>query len=364
MKLPMHWLITRKKIMTNVKQIKSEALATIDAAVSILNRYPDLGEANTELSFNITTNPFTFLMDLFKTTTGYNKLIEIIAKFISWELPVVEAAVKALLIAKLKDIISCSVNPFFTEDILRNGIVFNIEEIDIADVLKYSPLDQKVGKYFYFGTDEVKTADDLITCDDMDAFLWFMINRANRRYVWKPKKNRKDDEWRSDYPSDGSTKLKKEDGIITVEYYERPQNLMDAYGNPYRLQTPYNNCLHVFIGDVRENKSRMTDLITNERNLHQEEENIKLFSSKIENKEYKISLLEDDKLILHEKFQNSEIDEKEFKKEYKKLNNKIKVLQDDIQDLLVLREQAYAAKRRFQFTIGNIQRTAGWYFPF
>lgn len=350
--------------MSNVKQIKSEALATIDAAVSILNRYPDLGEANTELSFNITTNPFTFLMDLFKTTTGYNKLIEIIAKFISWELPVVEAAVKALLIAKLKDIISCSVNPFFTEDILRNGIVFNIEEIDIADVLKYSPLDQKVGKYFYFGTDEVKTADDLITCDDMDAFLWFMINRANRRYVWKPKKNRKDDEWRSDYPSDGSTKLKKEDGIITVEYYERPQNLMDAYGNPYRLQTPYNNCLHVFIGDVRENKSRMTDLITNERNLHQEEENIKLFSNKIENKEYKISLLEDDKLILHEKFQNSEIDEKEFKKEYKKLNNKIKVLQDDIQDLLVLREQAYAAKRRFQFTIGNIQRTAGWYFPF
>lgn len=350
--------------MSNVKQIKSEALATIDAAVSILNRYPDLGEANTELSFNITTNPFTFLMDLFKTTTGYNKLIEIIAKFISWELPVVEAAVKALLIAKLKDIISCSVNPFFTEDILRNGIVFNIEEIDIADVLKYSPLDQKVGKYFYFGTDDVKTADDLITCDDMDAFLWFMINRANRRYVWKPKKNRKDDEWRSDYPSDGSTKLKKEDGIITVEYYERPQNLMDAYGNPYRLQTPYNNCLHVFIGDVRENKSRMTDLITNERNLHQEEENIKLFSNKIENKEYKISLLEDDKLILHEKFQNSEIDEKEFKKEYKKLNNKIKVLQDDIQDLLVLREQAYAAKRRFQFTIGNIQRTAGWYFPF
>ena len=108
----------------------------------------------------------------------------------------------------------------------------------------------------------------------------------------------------------------------------------------------------------------MTDLITNERNLHQEEENIKLFSNKIENKEYKISLLEDDKLILHEKFQNSEIDEKEFKKEYKKLNNKIKVLQDDIQDLLVLREQAYAAKRRFQFTIGNIQRTAGWYFPF
>ena len=138
--------------MANIKQIKSEALATIDAAMSILNRFPDLNNSNTELSYNTSTNPFTFLMDLFKTTTGYNKLISILAKFISYELPILEAAVKGILIAKLKDIISCSVNPFFTEDILKNGIVFNVEEIDIADVLKYSPYD-KVGKYFYFDTD-------------------------------------------------------------------------------------------------------------------------------------------------------------------------------------------------------------------
>ena len=64
--------------MANIKQIKSETLATIDAAMSILNRFPDLNESNTELSFNTSTNPFTFLMDLFKTTTGYNKLISII----------------------------------------------------------------------------------------------------------------------------------------------------------------------------------------------------------------------------------------------------------------------------------------------
>ena len=129
--------------MANVKQVKNEALAIVDAAMAILNRFPDLGEANTELSFNTSTNPFTFLMDLFKTTAGYNRLISILAKFISYELPVVEAAVKALLIAKLKDIISCSVNPFFTDEIIRNGIVFNAEEIDIADVLKYSPFDKK-----------------------------------------------------------------------------------------------------------------------------------------------------------------------------------------------------------------------------
>ena len=123
--------------MADVKEIKSKTLATIDAAMSILNKYPELEESNVELSFNTSTNPFTFLMDLLKTTSGYNKIIEILSKFISWELPAVEAAVKALLIAKLKDIISCSVNPFFTEEILRQGIVFNAEEIDIADILKY-----------------------------------------------------------------------------------------------------------------------------------------------------------------------------------------------------------------------------------
>lgn len=36
--------------MANIKQIKSETLATIDAAMSILNRFPDLNESNTELS--------------------------------------------------------------------------------------------------------------------------------------------------------------------------------------------------------------------------------------------------------------------------------------------------------------------------
>ncbi len=42
--------------------------------------------------------------------------------------------------------------------------------------------------------------DDLIKCDDMNALLWYMINRANKRYVWKPTKYRHDDEFRPDYP--------------------------------------------------------------------------------------------------------------------------------------------------------------------
>ena len=380
--------------MANIKQIKSEALATIDAAMSILNRFPDLNNSNTELSYNTSTNPFTFLMDLFKTTTGYNKLISILAKFISYELPILEAAVKGILIAKLKDIISCSVNPFFTEDILKNGIVFNVEEIDIADVLKYSPYD-KVGKYFYFDTEptinegetdfamtddgsfieapkpkKVQNPSDLIKSDDMDALIWFMINKANKRYVWKPKKYRKGDEYRPDYPfTEDDAKLKKEDGIITFEYYERSQNLRDAYGEAYKLQTPYNNCLHVFIGDVREKKTNLINQLEDkEGDIYDNERNITLFSNKIENKNFKIQQIREDKLLLEEDFSKGDIDEDEYKKQLKKLNNKEKILQNDINDLLKRREQIYAAKRRLQFEIGTIktqlEKTRDQFFPF
>ena len=430
--------------MANIKQIKSETLARIDGAMSILNRFPDLNESNTELSRNTSTNPFTFLMDLFKTTTGYNKLISILAKFISYELPVLEAAVKGILIAKLKDIISCSVNPFFTEDILKNGIVFNVEEIDIADVLKYSPYD-KVGKYFYFDTEPVinegetdlvmtddgsfievpkpkkaQNPSDLIKSDDMDALIWFMINKANKRYVWKPKKYRKGDEYRPDYPftedsqpsqedirehydiplselneaynnneiteeeynkqkdrldkkianyTKNYNKLRKEDGIITFEYHERSQNLKDAYGEAYKLQTPYNNCLHVFIGDVREKKTNLINQLEDkESDIYDNERNITLFSNKIENKNFKIQQIREDKLLLEENFSKGNIDEDEYKKQLKKLNNKEKTLQNDINDLLNRREQIYAAKRCLQFEIGRIkadlENTRDQFFPF
>lgn len=353
--------------MANVKEIKNKTLSTIDAALSILNRFPDLEDSNVELSFNTSTNPFTFLMDLLKTTSGYNKIIKILGRFIAWELPFVEAAVKELLIIKLKDIISCSVNPFFTEEILRDGVVFNVEEIDIADVLKYSPFD-KVGQCFYFGTEEAKIPEDLARCDDMDAFIWFIINKANRRYSWKPMENRLDDEWRSDYPNDNRTKLKKEDGIITLEFYQRAQNLKDAYGNDYHLQTPYNNSLHVFIGDVREKEGETRNLRTNEDDLYKKEEDIKLFANKIENKNVKINSLKEEKANIEKLLEEGVINEEEFKTEYEKINKKIKNLQRDIDELYKLRNKAYAAKQRLQYTIANIKKqireNANAYFPF
>lgn len=386
--------------MSKIKRIKEDTLATIDAALSILNRFPDLEDGNVNLSFGTSLNPFPFLMDLFKSTAGYNELIRIIANFIAKYLPAVEIAVKTLLITKLKDIISCSVNPFLTDDILKNGIIFNISEIDLIDTFRYSPFDKKIGQFYYFGvfekeeyldekTGKIKERsvpiipDDLIKCDDMNALLWFMINRANKRYVWKPTKYRHDDEFRADYPHvDGgfneqnvadqdkfSNKLKKEDGIVTFEFNEKSANLVDAYGQKYLQQTPYNNILHVFIGDVREKSTpEIQAIVQQQRELAENEKEQEILKDKIENKQAEIDSFKQRFIDLDESLANGKIDRKDYPKELKKLNNKLEVLEKDLNDLLILQKKIYAAKHRFEHTIANIKSqlkaTTDQYFPF
>ena len=430
--------------MSKIKRIKDRTIATIDAALSILNRFPDLEDSNVNLSFGTSTNPFTLLMDLFKSTAGYNELIRIIAVFISKSLPAVEIAVKTLLITKLKDIISCSVNPFLTDDILRNGVIFNINEIDLIDTFRYSPFDKKVGQFYYFGVfneeeyydEQTRTfkkrsipiiPDDLVKCDDMNALLWYMINRANKRYVWKPTKYRHDDEFRPDYPRvDGGyeeqnkvdkdrmediyykiplqeltqaleggkinqedfdikkselekkwsefklnfkQKLKKEDGIVTFEFHEKSVNLVDAYGNAYMQQTPYNNILHVFIGDVREKSIPLIqNIVEQQRLLAENEKEQEIFKDKIENKQTDIDLLKQDFIELDEALAGGELNNEEYAKELKKLNEKLDYLRSDLENFVKNQKRLYAAKHRFEHEIANIKRqleiTRDQYFPF
>ena len=383
-------------------------------------------------------------MDLFKSTAGYNELIRIIAIFISKSLPAVEIAVKTLLITKLKDIISCSVNPFLTDDILRNGVIFNINEIDLIDTFRYSPFDKKVGQFYYFGvfekeeyydeeTKKVKERsvpimpDDLIKCDDMNALLWYMINRANKRYVWKPTKYRHDDEFRPDYPFvDGGyekqnvvdqnrmkriyhdepleelkkalksgkitqevfdikkgeleekwktfktnfkQKLRKEDGIITFEFREKSVNLVDAYGNEYLQQTPYNNILHVFIGDVREKPiPLLQQIVEQQRLLAENEKEQEIFKDKIENKQTEIDLFKQKFIELDEALAGGELNNEQYAKQLKKLNNKLNSLEKDLNALLVKQKKLYAIKHRFEHEIANIKSeleiARDQYFPF
>lgn len=266
--------------MANLQKTKSEALATIDAALAILNKFPEIETANSTLSFNTSSNPFPFLMDCFKSTTGYNTLIKILSKFIMLGLPAVEIAVKGVLLANIKNILSCAIDPFISDEILRNGIVFNLQQIDITDTLRYSPLDE-IGKYYYFDNykkstvtdstgkkkkiDIPKQVDDLKVSKDFNCLIWYMKHIASFREVWGQQPDATGGrtnviENNDTYWNDKKKKCRKGAGIVTLEYNVRPEGLRNAEGYGMSsgdasyagLQTPYGECLHVFLGNVKE----------------------------------------------------------------------------------------------------------------
>ena len=266
--------------MANLQKTKSEALATIDAALAILNKFPEIETANSTLSFNTSSNPFPFLMDCFKSTTGYNILIKILSKFIMLGLPAVEIAVKGILLANIKNILSCAIDPFISDEMLRNGIVFNLQQIDITDTLRYSPLDE-IGKYYYFDNykkstvtdstgkkkkiDIPKQVDDLKVSKDFNCLIWYMKHIASFREVWGQQPDATGGrtnviENNDTYWNKKKKKCRKGAGIVTLEYNVRPEGLRNAEGYGMSsgdasyagLQTPYGECLHVFLGNVKE----------------------------------------------------------------------------------------------------------------
>ena len=258
--------------MADIKKAKKEAIAVIDSALVILNKYPEFDETNINLSYNTSFNPFDFLMDVFKSTVGYDVFINIVSYFIAAELPAVEIAVKTVLLTNLRNIISCSLNPFIPYDVLQNGFVFDVKTIDMLNILSYCPLhwsagnQRNVGRYYYFGCEQFDYLTELVDAGDFNAFLWYVINKSNGRNIWRGvpalQATIGDSAWgrddyirQKDYPDedcfDNNGKCKKCAGVITLEYNERSSSMTLADGTgSLSLQTPFNNCLHVFIGNT------------------------------------------------------------------------------------------------------------------
>ena len=278
--------------MANIKQVKDEALAVINAALTIVDRFPNLSSTNTLLSLDTSTNPFTFLMDAFKNTAGYDALIRILSNFIVYELDALEIAVKGILLTNVKNLISCSINPFISDDLLREGIVFDLRQLDITDLLQTCPLDPKIGQYFYFGCEGMEKPDDTKRSEDFNALLWFMKNRSLKREVWKNERPY------GERPTLG-VRDGKEDGIITLEYNERAMGIKNAEGNNMTIQTPFNNSLHVFIGNTdytnTDNHQGKLDVITNNIKVAQDE--LESLQTDLANKEEEISNLEAELLV-------------------------------------------------------------------
>lgn len=241
----------------NLKEKQVRAFATIDAAKTVSDgRLPMLKKLYTLAtlrSVNGSANPVGFLMDLLSNVGGKDVLIRKMAQFISLELPAIEIAIKGIMLTNLKKFISCSINPFLTEEIIRDGIAFDLSAIDISGTLITSPLDKRIGKYFYFGCDNMTKLEDVEKSLDFNAFLWAVINTADRRMIWnnRIKKSKRK-----------TPKPKDEEAIITVEFVPTSNVLKDANWRETHLQVPFNNIVHVMIGDT---VSKTNDNIKNNR---------------------------------------------------------------------------------------------------
>ena len=238
--------------MANLKQAKSIAFASISAAQTILEKYPNLLTTDSFLSINASANPFDFLIDLIKTAGGYDNLIKLLSKFLTVELEVIELAVKTILKTSFRKIIACGINPMVSYDLIKNGIWFDLSQLDPTGQLIVNPLDAKIGKYFYFGCEKkngIETVSDLYMSEDLNAVLWYTINRAtgeNSRVVW-----------------DNSLSLSEEDRtnpekikpVVTLEFVERSSELTDIEGGKVPNAIPLNNVVHIFLGDAKNGKT-------------------------------------------------------------------------------------------------------------
>jgi len=242
---------------SKAQQKIDDAVGTINSAIAILDNIPELNDSNYTLSLSL--NPFDLLMMVLRKIVSYDEIVEFVSKLLVLELPIMETAVKTYLLTHLKLLFTCSMNPLITHDLILNGVVFDLKTIDLMNTLRYCPLDPKnekgenmYGRYYYFGCDEMEIPDDLKYSVDFNSFLWYAVNRRRGdREVWYGyKRNPK-------YEEDGvkvhrslPEKQTKKNGIITLEYNGRSSNLSNAEGNGMNIQTPFNNCIHVFIGNT------------------------------------------------------------------------------------------------------------------
>jgi hypothetical protein len=176
--------------MADTTKQKKEALGYIDAAITILEKYPNLQSIDSLLSLGVTANPFGFLIDICRSLGCYEQMLQWLVNFLTATLPAVELGVKGILLSNIKSTISCSSDPripnymrkpntgdFTTVDTTK-GLLINIGALDYMYMLSVSPLSD-VGKTIYFGTDGMINTYQLARAKDFNAFMWFAIHKAN-----------------------------------------------------------------------------------------------------------------------------------------------------------------------------------------
>ena len=209
--------------MSNITQEQRETLALIDA---IMAMFENKGE-DENLNIGLSLNPFDFLFKIIEKYSSYEEVVDWLVTFLTASLPAIELSVKGIILANLKGMVDCNIDPripnflrkeLYTDNSEENGIFFNLSSIDYSGMLKISPL-SPYGMNRYFGTrkyysinddnpkvkdkkfykyqdavqtcinlginpqniedkSEITNVHELARAKDFNAFLWYVIHKA------------------------------------------------------------------------------------------------------------------------------------------------------------------------------------------
>jgi hypothetical protein len=123
----------------DVKAGKLKAINDILTFKSSCSGFPGLKLTNSLPSINNLLNAIAFLLDLIKTIIGVDALKEKLVEILTYEVEGFEIAIKKILKSLIKEVFSCGVSPTIPQDLINIGVDFDLERIDIFDILKIDP---------------------------------------------------------------------------------------------------------------------------------------------------------------------------------------------------------------------------------
>lgn len=173
------------------KKLKiDQVMKVIDSTKLFYEKYVTVNGSKVEIApFDI--DAFEYIRLLLSRFVGEDEVIKMLSKFISLYIPVVEASVKTLLLAELKNFRPCTIsqNFFISDNLIRNGIPIGERELDMMNQLHFNPIDELndgsvIRRKVYFGNENVNVVDDLRYSPDLNSFIWFVLNVSREREAW------------------------------------------------------------------------------------------------------------------------------------------------------------------------------------
>lgn len=252
--------------MANVDAAKARVVGSIGAIQTLIDNFAALFSID---SYKPGDTSFTFMLNILQILgVSESDLIKWVAKIMAGKgtdgiLISIEYAVKGILLANVKNILTCSMNPMIPDKLMYKykdvygkevggeGIELNLNAIDLYGVLNNCPTSRDGGVFYFDAAESIYSTDNNIvdgytpnqlwkSCD-FNAYLWFVINKGSdvgaesRKLYWdnrvkyienfkqNPELKEKFFNGIGNTVKSDNTKIKKK-RIIICEYVERSES--------------------------------------------------------------------------------------------------------------------------------------------